>query len=143
MQSEGSAAIYNAFIGNTEIIESVNADTVADSISVDMPRDGLRALRAATRTGGAYVRIEDQQILAAMLELARMEAVFAEPAGAAAYAGLIKAVDDGLIGPNEQIVVLNTGNGMKDVQSAMQAVDEAIVIEPHLEALVGALKQER
>lgn len=118
------------------------AATLADSISVNLPRDGLRALRAATQTSGAYVRVEDQQILDAMLELAKMEAIFAEPAGAAAYAGLIKAVQDGLIGAQEQIVVLNTGNGMKDVKAAMQAVNQATIIEPRLENLIVALKQE-
>ena len=71
-----------------------------------------------------------------------MEAIFAEPAGAAAYAGLIKAVQDGLIGAQEQIVVLNTGNGMKDVKAAMQAVNQATIIEPRLENLIVALKQE-
>lgn len=142
VQSAGSAAIYNAFVANTESIKPVVAATLADSISVNLPRDGLRALRAATQTSGAYVRVEDQQILDAMLELAKMEAIFAEPAGAAAYAGLIKAVQDGLIGAQEQIVVLNTGNGMKDVKAAMQAVNQATIIEPRLENLIVALKQE-
>jgi threonine synthase len=139
VQSEGSAAIYNAFISGVEKIVPVQATTLADSISVDLPRDGLRALRAATRTGGAYLSVSDTAILEAMRVLAREAAVFAEPAGAAAYAGLGPAVRQGLVSPEDRVVVLNTGNGLKDVKAAMQAAGAATVIEPELAALRRAL----
>ena len=139
VQSEGSAAIYNAFISGGEKIVPVHATTLADSISVDLPRDGLRALRAATRTGGAYLSVSDTDILEAMRVLAREAAVFAEPAGAAAYAGLGPAVRQGLVSPEDRVVVLNTGNGLKDVKAAMQAAGAATVIEPELAALRRAL----
>lgn len=139
VQSGGSAAIYNAFVAGTENITPVRADTIADSISVNFPRDGLRALRAATQTGGAYLTVRDEDILTAMIDLARQAAVFAEPAGAAAYAGLVKAVAEGLVEPGECIVVINTGNGLKDVQTAMQAAGEASVIEPTLTSLQKAI----
>ena len=58
-------------------------------------------------------------------QLARRTGVFAEPAGAAAYAGLVKAVKKGSVSGDEKIVVLNTGNGLKDVAGAMQAVEIA------------------
>ncbi|MDX1600757.1 MAG: threonine synthase, partial [Anaerolineales bacterium] len=79
VQAEGSTAVYNAFAAGTEEIKSVSADTLADSISVDLPRDGLRALRAATETGGAYLQVTDEQILDAMRHLAVQAGVFAEP----------------------------------------------------------------
>jgi threonine synthase len=141
VQSTGSAAIANAFHSGTEAIEAVRAATLADSISVDMPRDGLRALRAATQTGGAYILVEDEGILTAMKELSMEAAIFAEPAGAASYAGLKKAVREELVSPQERIVVLNTGNGLKDVRSAMQAAGEAPVIEPSLKALRAAIEE--
>ncbi|OGO14327.1 MAG: threonine synthase [Chloroflexi bacterium RBG_13_68_17] len=139
VQSEGSAAIYNAFISGGEKIVPVQATTLADSISVDLPRDGLRALRAATRTGGAFLSVSDTDILEAMRVLAREAAVFAEPAGAAAYAGLGPAVRQGLVSPEDRVVVLNTGNGLKDVKAAMQAAGAATVIDPELAALRRAL----
>jgi threonine synthase len=139
VQSTGSAAIYNAFAAGTEEIASVSADTLADSIAVDLPRDGLRALRAATQTDGYYVAVEDADILAAMRDLARLAGVFAEPAGATAYAGLVHAREAGLIDPKDHILVLNTGNGLKDVRAAMQAAGEARVIEPSLVAMRDAL----
>jgi threonine synthase len=61
--------------------------------------------------------------------------IFAEPAGAAAYAGLVKAVRAGLVGSEDPILVLNTGSGLKDVRAAMQAASSAPIIEPTLEAV--------
>ncbi|HKZ54464.1 MAG TPA: pyridoxal-phosphate dependent enzyme [Anaerolineales bacterium] len=139
VQSEGSAAIYNAFVAGSESVQAVHAATIADSISVDLPRDGLRAVRAARETGGAYLAVPDSEILNAMRELGH-EGVFAEPAGAAAYAGLIEAVRKRLVDPEERVVVLITGSGLKDVRAAMQAAGEAVVVEPTLAALTKAIE---
>lgn len=134
VQAEGSAAISNAFHGNTETITPVSAKTIADSISVDLPRDGVRAVRAAKETGGTYVNVSDDEILKAIAELGTV-GVFAEPAGATAYAGLVKAKADGVVGAEDPVLVLNTGSGLKDVRAAMQAVQSAPIIEPTLEAV--------
>ena len=131
VQAEGSAAISNAFHGNTETITPVSARTIADSISVDLPRDGVRAVRAVKETGGTYVNVSDEEILKAIAELGQA-GIFAEPAGATAYAGLVKEATSGGVGGEDPILVLNTGNGLKDIRAAMQAVHEAPVIEPTL-----------
>ncbi len=137
-QAEGSAAIANAFHANTETITPVSAKTIADSISVDLPRDGVRAVRAAKETGGTYVTVSDAEILHAIAKLGSM-GIFAEPAGATAYAGLVKAAGSGGVGSEDPVLVLNTGSGLKDIQAAMQAVVEAPIIEPTLEAVRGLL----
>ena len=134
VQAEGSAAISNAFHAETETITPVSAQTIADSISVDLPRDGVRAVRAAKETGGTYVNVSDNEILKAIAELGKL-GVFAEPAGATAYAGLVKAAASGIVGSEDPILVLNTGSGLKDVRAAMQAVQSAPIIEPTLEAV--------
>lgn len=139
VQAEGSAAIANAFDAETETITAVKTTTLADSISVDLPSDGLRALRAVRQTGGAYLKVTDAQILAAIAELGR-HGIFSEPAAAAAFAGLRKALESGLIGAGDPVLVLNTGSGLKDVNAARQAVGEAKVIEPTLAALKGAIE---
>jgi threonine synthase len=139
VQSEGSAAVANAFHKGDEEIEAVQADTLADSISVDLPRDGVRALRAARETGGTYLTIPDEDILAAIADLGRV-GIFAEPAAAAAYAGLVKAVEDGIVTPDDPTLVLNTGSGLKDVKAAMQAVAEAPVIQPSLDDVKKVLQ---
>jgi threonine synthase len=138
IQSEGSSAIANAFNEGTEVITPVSANTLADSISVDLPRDGLRALRAATQTGGAYITVSDNAIIHAIAELGKA-GIFAEPAGSTSYAGLIKAVQIGLIEPDDPVVVINTGSGLKDVNSAMRAAGKAPIIEPTLEAVKALL----
>jgi threonine synthase len=135
VQAEGSAACYNAWRAGTEEIMPVNAQTVADSISADIPLDGVRAVRAVRETGGAYLTVSDDEILAAIPELARGEALFVEPAASAAYAGLKKAVAQGLIKADERVVVMLTGNGLKDIASAMKVAGAGTVIEPTLEAL--------
>ena len=134
VQSEGSAAVANAFFANTEQITPVIANTIADSIAVDLPRDGLRALRAARETGGGYVTVPDSDILLAITELGRA-GIFAEPAGAAAFAGLRKALTTGLVQPADPVLVLVTGSGLKDTRAALQASGAAPVIEPTLAAL--------
>lgn len=140
IQSEKSAAIANAYFDKTETITPVEATTVADSISVNLPRDGVRAVRAATQTGGAYLTVPDEKIIAAIADLGQV-GIFAEPAGAAAYAGLQKAVVEGQVGPDDPVLVLNTGSGLKDVRAAMQAVQGAPVIEPTLAALRRLLER--
>jgi threonine synthase len=134
VQAQGSAAVAAAFAAGTETIRAVQARTVADSISVDLPADGLRALRAATRTGGAYLTVSDEAILEAIAELGRA-GLFAEPAAAAAWAGLRRALAESLVAAEEPVMVLLTGSGLKDVGAAQRAAPAAPVIEPSLPAL--------
>ena len=119
------------------------AHTVADSISAGLPRDRLKATAAVEETDGAFVTVSDEEILAAIPVLARGSGVFAEPAAAAAWAGLVRAAGYGLVGPDDRVVVISTGSGLKDVASARRAAEEAgaapIEIEADREALERAL----
>jgi len=141
VQAAGSDYLVQAFESGEDVITKppISADTVADSISADLPRDRVKAMSAVVDTGGAYLRVSDDDILAAIPTLARGSGVFAEPAGAAAYAGLVAAVERGLVGTNDTAVVLATGSGLKDVASAMKAVaaagTEPLRVDPDLEAL--------
>ena len=140
VQSTASAALHNGWRAGLEIPVPVQATTRADSISVDAPRDAVKALNAVRQSHGAFIAVPDAEILAAILPLARLGAVFAEPAGAAAYAGLLHAVRDNLVGKEETIVVINTGSGLKDVNAAIQVAGGTTVIEPTLEAVESQLK---
>ena len=100
-----------------------------------VPRDRIKALRAVRETGGEYITVSDEEILDAMRVLARSAAVFAEPAGATGYAGLAKMAGEGRIDPSERVVVLVTGNGLKDVKSAIRATGEPHLIEPTMDGL--------
>jgi threonine synthase len=143
VQSTRSPALANAWLSGAEVPHPVHATTRADSISVDAPRDPLKALRAVRESGGAFVLVEDEAILSAILPLARLGGVFAEPAGAAAWAGAQQALRDGLVAADACVIVINTGSGLKDVPAAMQAVEAAgggaTLIAPTLEAVRDAL----
>ncbi len=76
----------------------------------------------------------DESILKAIADLGRV-GIFAEPAASTAYAGLVKALDEAIVQPDDPVLVLSTGSGLKDVKAAMQAVSAAPVIEPNLEAV--------
>lgn len=125
VQAEGSSYMHQAWKNNEDVLTKspIDAQTVADSISAGLPRDRVKAMAAVKETGGAYISVTDADILAAIPALARGSGVFGEPAGAAAYAGLRQAINDGLVAAEERIVVLNTGNGLKDVASAMKSVE--------------------
>ena len=147
IQSAGSDFLVQAFESGEDVLTKapISADTVADSISADLPRDRIKAMKAVTQTGGVYLRVSDDAILEAIPTLARGSGVFAEPAGAAPYAGLVEAVDRGLVGADDHVVLLATGSGLKDVASAMKAVasvgTEPMRVDPNLEALKSALHQ--
>jgi len=134
VQAEGSASISNAWFSRTEIIQPVSAKTIADSISVDLPRDGVRAIRAMRETGGRPVLVSDDEIIRAISELGKY-GIFTEPAGAASYAGIIKAITHGWITKDDNVMIVVTGSGLKDVRAAMQSVSEAPIIEPTLAAV--------
>jgi threonine synthase len=142
VQAEGSAVLHTAWQKGTEEIKPIVPHTLADSISVGIPRDRLKALRAVRETKGEYITVSDDEILEAMRVLARGAAVFGEPAGVTGFAGLQKMVREDRISPKERIVVLVTGNGLKDVGSAIKASGAPHLIEPslnHLKSLMGEL----
>jgi threonine synthase len=124
VQAAGSNYLAEAWENGEDVLTKapIHDHTVADSISAGLPRDRLKAMAAVKETGGAYLTVTDDEILAAIPALARGSGVFAEAAGAAAYAGLVKAVANGMVSPDERVVVLNTGSGLKDVAGAMKGV---------------------
>ena len=141
VQSEGSAALVDAFDRGLEAAEMVSqpAHTVADSISAGLPRDRAKALAAVRETGGRFIAVPDAEILEAIATVARTTGVFCEPAAAAAYAGLVKATTRGWVDPQERVVLLLTGSGLKDIPSAMRVVPEPPIITATLDAVSAAL----
>ena len=142
VQAEKSDAVKRAFESGGDI-QPVSGETVADSISVSTPRDGMAAVIAIRDSQGFALSVTDAEILAAIPDVARGSNVFAEPAAAATYAGLKKAVAEGKVKDNESVVLLITGNGLKDVASAMKSAGKPFVIQPdiaELRKLVAANK---
>jgi len=142
VQAEGSAAIVDS-LKQTGKIEAVTAQTIADSISVDLPRDGYKARRAVLESKGMGHKVSDEEILTAQLQLSRETGIFAEPAAAAAFAGFLKASGLGLFSEEEHVVVLSTGSGLKDTASAQKLLPRLTPVEAKLSAIETFLNQAR
>jgi threonine synthase len=141
IQAEGSAALVGAFERGERTAAPVQARTLADSISVGQPRDHIKALRAVRESGGGMLSVPDSEILAAMRALAREGGVFAEPAGAAGFAGLTPLLERRWLAASDRVAVVVTGNGLKDVPSAIRAVERKVTpIEPDRDAVLEWLK---
>lgn len=138
VQAEGSNSLYVCWKegGDPTKIEPMVPFTKADSLSTAWPNDSIRAIRAVTETGGAFIEVNDDQIFTALPEMARTSGVFGEPASATAWAGLKLASDRGLIKEGENVVLVSTGNGLKDTNGAIRSVegqdDIVMVTDPDL-----------
>ncbi len=143
VQAEGSSFFVQAWENNENVLTkpAAPADTVADSISAGLPRDRIKAMKAVRDTGGEFLAVSDAEILAAIPALARGAGVFAEPAAAASYAGLVQAADRGIVGADDRILVMSTGSGLKDVPAAMEAVEEAGVEPARVKPELGAVEE--
>ncbi|MCK4387985.1 MAG: pyridoxal-phosphate dependent enzyme, partial [Dehalococcoidia bacterium] len=139
VQAEGCKPLYDAYKTDSEI-RPVIPKTLADSIAVGEPRNWRKALNAVKDSEGTMVYVNDDEILAAMKLMARTTGVFSEPAGAAPMAGLIKARKEGIIVEEDRVVIICTGNGLKDIESARKAVGKReITIKPGMNELQKAL----
>ncbi|MFC1618896.1 threonine synthase [Candidatus Neomarinimicrobiota bacterium] len=139
VQAEGSAAIVDA-LETGEEIQPVKVETIADSIAVSMPRDGLKALQAVRNTGSFGIKVSDQEILQAQHSLAAGTGVFSEPAAAAAYAGFLRCAKDGRLAAGDTAVVLVTGTGLKDIPAARRILTPPHAIPADLDAFDAFIK---
>lgn len=129
VQAEGSSPIVKAFIEKKDRVEPINnPKTVADSICVGYPRNGNMALKLAKEYNGIFISVSDEEILSAIPLLGKLTGVFGEPAGVTPLAGLIKMKNEGKIDENEKIVLIISGNGLKDIESAIKSTGEPYYI---------------
>ncbi len=129
VQAAGAAPITAAFQSG-ESLRPIEANTLADSIAVGVPRNWKKAVDAVRASGGTMINVPDESILDAMRYTGRLAGVFAEPAAATAVAGLQAAIAKSIVGRRAEAVALITGNGLKDVQSARSAAGKPYDIAP-------------
>jgi len=150
VQSDASAAICLAVrrirdSGNSDpdwstvVIDEVRASTAADSISVDRPRDGLAAVKGIFQSGGETVTVPDEDILAAIPQMARTTGIFAEPAAAAPWAAVKQMLRDDRIEMDELVVCIVSGSGLKDIANVRKTVGKPLLIDPTIEAIKKAI----
>jgi threonine synthase len=142
IQAKGASPLVSAFMMDGDPIILSATETIADSISVGYPRDSSKALRAVRKTSGAMIALSEEEILSAQKILAAKGGIFAEPAAAASYAGLLKLVESGQIEKDETAVVLITGHGLKDTQAAASNISINIELtNPDIESVEWKIKK--
>ena len=134
VQATGCRPLMDAWLNEGKLVPS-DGFTVADSIDVGHPRNFVKGMRAIVESGGAFVSISDSEILNSILMLAREAAVFGEPAGVAGIAGIQQALKQEIIAPEDTVALIMTGNGLKDIQSAIKAAGSPIMISPDISDL--------
>ena len=122
-----------------ELPKDREGKTIADSIDVHVPRNWRKAVTAIHEAEGVVVTASDEAILDAM-RLAGKHGMFAEPAAAAALAGVVSAIDSKIIGANDRVLVMVTGSGLKDTKNAIRAGGQPIAIEPSVAAVAATLE---
>jgi threonine synthase len=114
-------------------------ETIATAIRIGNPASWSLAVAAREESGGLIAAVTDEQILVAHKLLGAREGVFVEPASAAGVAGLLQAVDDGLVDRGQRIVCTVTGHGLKDPQWAVAGAPDPVVIPVDTGAAAAAL----
>ena len=139
-QAEGCCPLNRA-IANNEDWYPMEENTLADSIAVGVPRNADKALMAIRESNGLVVNVSDEEIMAAQKLLGMTCGVFGEPAGVTGAAGVKKLCEQGIIGKNDTVVSVVTGNGLKDVANAIKACGEPISIPSDMDLLLKAFAE--
>ena len=137
VQAKGSSYIYNAFFNNS-FTRGKKAKTIADSISVDVACNAYSAVRNLKKNNGEIVLVNDKEILFAQHYVSKMSGIFCEPSSAASFAGFLKMKE--LLPEDKNYVILLTGNGLKDIDSACRGVKFPKSSEPDLNLIMKKLK---
>lgn len=140
VQAEGAAPITAAFRTGSAL-QPVEPRTLADSIAVGVPRNWKKAVNAVGESGGTMINVSDEEILEAMRFTGRLSGIFAEPAAAAAVAGLRRAVAEGVVPQSASALVVITGSGLKDIRSAVTAVSPPHEVMPDMDQLAALVKE--
>ncbi len=136
-QATGCSPVSTAYKGGTDAIRPVKPDTIAKSLAIGNPADGVYVLDICRRSGGAVEDVSDDEVREGILLLARTEGIFTETAGGTTVACLKKLVANGLLDPTLETVVINTGMGLKTLDAVADSVGPAATIDPSYAAFAA------
>jgi len=142
-QAEGCSPIAQAYREERDFVKPVKPNTIAKSIAIGNPADGIYALEVARKTNGSIESVNDAEIIDGIKLLAETEGIFTETAGGTTIAVLKKLVEAGKIDPDETTVVYITGNGLKTQEALQGYVGEPLTIEAKLDSFERALERSR
>jgi threonine synthase len=136
-QATGCSPVSIAYKTQATAIRPVRPDTIAKSLAIGNPADGIYVLDICRRSGGAVEDVTDQQIREGILALARTEGIFTETAGGTTVACLKKLVETGQLDPTLETVLINTGMGLKTLDAVADSVGPAATIDPSYAAFTA------
>ena len=136
-QATGCSPVSTAYKNDTDAIRPVKPDTIAKSLAIGNPADGIYVLDICRRSGGAVEDVSDDEVREGILLLARTEGIFTETAGGTTVACLKKLVATGLLDPALETVVINTGMGLKTLDAVGDSVGPAATIDPSYAAFAA------
>jgi len=138
-QALGCSPVADAFRAGKDVIRPVKPDTIAKSLAIGNPADGWYALDTVRSTGGSFASVTDGEIIEGIKLLARTEGIFAETAGGVTVASLAKLVSEGVIRPEEKVVIFVTGHGLKTVEALTDSVHPTVTIAARMDAFAEAM----
>ncbi len=140
-QASGCSPVATAWKAGVDVVKPQKPNTIAKSLAIGNPADGPYAIDVANRTGGAIEDVTDDEVVAGIRLLAETEGIFGETAGGVTIASLQKLLAKGLIDPNADTVVLNTGDGLKTLDAVSGVVGPTATIPASLEQFRAAVKE--
>ncbi|MHB8262136.1 MAG: threonine synthase [Acidimicrobiales bacterium] len=138
-QALGCSPVADAFRTGKDAIRPVKPNTIAKSLAIGNPADGWYALDTVRSTGGSFASVTDDEIIEGIKLLARTEGIFAETAGGVTVASLVKLVSEGVVKPEEKVVIFVTGHGLKTVEALTDSVRPTVTIAARMDAFAEAM----
>jgi len=142
-QATGCSPVAQAYRAGHDVVAPVRPDTIAKSLAIGNPADGPYVLDVVRRTGGVVADVDDDAVVANILRLARTEGIFAETAGGVTVGVTAKLIQDGLLDPNVETVVINSGDGLKTLDAIADKVGPKVTIPARYEAFTDFWKEYR
>lgn len=141
-QAEGCSPVVTALKEKSEIIKPVKPKTIAKSLAIGNPADGIYAIDAINESGGSGDSVTDQEIIDGIKLLASTEGIFTETAGGVTVAVTKKLIEKGVIPKNESCVICITGNGLKTQEAVSDHIGKPYKIKPTLDSFEKTIRNE-
>jgi threonine synthase len=141
-QATGCSPVSKAFSEGKDVVQPVRPNTIAKSLAIGNPADGPYAIDVARRTGGAIADVSDAEVVEGIQLLAKTEGIFGETAGGVTVATLRKLLAQGLLDPDKETVILNTGDGLKTLDAVAPVAAPSVTIPPKYGAFRTFAEQE-
>jgi threonine synthase len=140
-QATGCSPVAQAFRAGHDVVKPVKPDTIAKSLAIGNPADGPYVLDVVRRTGGLIADVDDTTVVRNIQRLARTEGIFAETAGGVTVGVTAKLIDDGVLDPDAETVVINSGDGLKTLDAIADHVGPKTTLAPRYEAFADFWKE--